>query len=203
MNVELEMPDGYFKARHQLADELLAAGAVRIAAPDFYIYGSRFTDHIRRLAARCMGYIQLVRQLPRDAVVGIPKADKLAEALANCTAAKRAEVRIQHTGRRGIACVGNHGPGEIAHVVVVNDQIRSGKQVLRMVQSLREAEATADHVLTLFDWELGAKEVLAREGVRLHSVYSIGDLFDTYVEYGAMSRYERASIGWKMAAQHA
>lgn len=197
---ETEMPDGYFQARNRLADELLQTGAVQIAAPLFVVDPSKFTEHVLATAARCLGYIQLVERLPCDAVFGRPHSgEPLAEAFAHCTAKDRVEMHIRPHGRRCIAEVLGRGFCRIRKVLVVNDQVRSGKQILQTVQSLREAEIEADHVLTLFDWERGARDMFKKENVTLRHVFGVSELLDNYVTTGRMSHYERASIQWRLA----
>ncbi|MGW5440588.1 orotate phosphoribosyltransferase [Nocardia asteroides] len=55
-------------------------------------------------------------------------------------------------------------------VVVVDDVVRSGTQVLRAVDRLQDAGATVLAALCVLDRELGGRERLAQYGVELHAL---------------------------------
>lgn len=196
------MPLGYYQAQRKLAMELVDAGAVTISAPDglFSVTTEKFTGSILATAARCMGYIQLIKNLSCDAVLGVPNTgEPLAKAVAHCLARKCVEMHIRHTGRRCIADVRGDGPGEVREVVVLDDQTKTGKLVAKTIEDLRQANVAAHHAIALFDWERGAAEVLKKKLVALHPVFTLNSLLDIYVETGRISHYTRATVGWRMA----
>lgn len=194
------MPSGFYQSRHKLAIELLDAGVVTIAPPEFEVDTEKVTPDILATAARCMGHIQLAKKLPLDAVLGVSKTgEPFAEALAHCIARKRVELRIQQRGRRCIAALNHYGPDKVQRVMVVDGQARTGTLLVQTVRELREAGLTVEHVFTLFDWEHGVRDILARMEIALYPVFTKDEIFDIYVKEGYLTPYARATIGWKMA----
>ncbi len=57
-----------------------------------------------------------------------------------------------------------------ARVLLVEDLITDGGSKLTFIEALRDAGAVVEDALVLFDREQGGTEVLATQGVRLHSV---------------------------------
>jgi orotate phosphoribosyltransferase len=70
------------------------------------------------------------------------------------------------------------GPGEALagkRVLVLDDVATTGNAILQAVAAARAAEAVADSALVLVDREEGASEALARDGIRLLSVFRARD----------------------------
>jgi len=60
-------------------------------------------------------------------------------------------------------------------VLVLDDVATTGNAILQAVAAARAAEAVADSALVLVDREEGASEALARDGIRLLSVFRARD----------------------------
>lgn len=59
---------------------------------------------------------------------------------------------------------------EGARVVLVDDVVRSGNQILRASERLRDAGATVVAAMCVLDRELGGRERLAQCGIELHAL---------------------------------
>ena len=70
--------------------------------------------------------------------------------------------------------------GEIdgRHLVVIEDVITSGGQVIESCRALREHGAQITTVLSVIDREAGGRENLAREGLELRSLFTMSQLRD-------------------------
>ena len=70
--------------------------------------------------------------------------------------------------------------GEIdeRHLVVIEDVITSGGQVIESCRALREQGAPITTVLCVIDREAGGRENLAREGLELRSLFTMSQLRD-------------------------
>ena len=68
--------------------------------------------------------------------------------------------------------------GDVAgkRLLIVEDVVTSGGQILLSAVALRERRATVEHVLCVIDRESGASEALAGEGLRLHSLFRMTEL---------------------------
>jgi len=54
--------------------------------------------------------------------------------------------------------------------------VTSGGQILLSVAELRKREAVVEDVLCVIDRESGGLEMLAKEGLRLHSLFRMSEL---------------------------
>ena len=68
--------------------------------------------------------------------------------------------------------------GDIAgkKLLIVEDVVTSGGQILLSAADLREREAIVEDVLCVIDREAGGLEKLANEGLRLHALFSMSEL---------------------------
>ncbi|WP_031518845.1 orotate phosphoribosyltransferase [Streptomyces sp. NRRL F-5123] len=109
------------------------------------------------LAGLEMGGIPVVTALGRH--TGIPCAfvRKEAKAYGTCRLAEGADV----TGRR---------------VLVVEDVVTSGGQIVLSTAELRALGARVDAALCVIDRAQGGSEALAAEGIRLHALLTAADL---------------------------
>jgi orotate phosphoribosyltransferase len=64
------------------------------------------------------------------------------------------------------------------NLLIIEDVVTSGGQVLLSAADLREREATVGDVLCVIDREAGGAEKLAREGLRLRSLFAMSELKD-------------------------
>jgi len=71
--------------------------------------------------------------------------------------------------------------GDIAgkKLLIVEDVVTSGGQILLSAADLRERQATVEDVFCVIDRESGGPEKLAGEGLRLHALFSMSELKKT------------------------
>ncbi|MEV4420562.1 orotate phosphoribosyltransferase [Patulibacter sp. NPDC049589] len=63
-------------------------------------------------------------------------------------------------------------------IVVIEDVVTSGGQVIESCAALRELGATVEHVACVIDRQAGGRERLARHGLALRSIFTQRDLRD-------------------------
>jgi len=73
-------------------------------------------------------------------------------------------------------------------VVLVDDLASTGDSALKTVNAVREAGGVVEDVVVLIDREQGAAELLAKEGVRLHSLMKVTDAARILYERGLLRR---------------
>ncbi len=71
---------------------------------------------------------------------------------------------------------GEHLAGQ--PVVVVEDVTTTGGSALMAIETLREAGAVVDHIVTIVDREEGATEAFAGAGITLHALYRKSEFAD-------------------------
>ncbi|MDJ0593969.1 MAG: bifunctional orotidine-5'-phosphate decarboxylase/orotate phosphoribosyltransferase [Pleurocapsa sp. MO_226.B13] len=139
-------------------------------------------------------YGDIVKTLEFDRIAGIPygalpTATGLALNLQRPMIFPRKEVKA-HGTRRLIE--GNFHPGET--VVVIDDILISGKSVMEGADKLKSASLKIEDIVVFIDHEGGAKERLADNGYRAHSVLSISDITATLYESGRIDREQYNSL---------
>ncbi|MFI0898576.1 orotate phosphoribosyltransferase [Streptomyces sp. NPDC020983] len=140
----------YFDKYRFEADPVLLDEIARRMAP-------LVPDGTQVLAGLEMGGIPVVTALGRH--TGLPCAfvRKQAKAYGTCRLAEGADV----TGRR---------------VLVVEDVVTSGGQIVLSTAELRALGARVDAALCVIDRAQGGTEALAAEGIRLHALLNAADL---------------------------
>lgn len=171
---------------------------LNLRTPDNPKKGTLTSDIVDRAAA-VMVQLQLAANLKCHAVVGVPRAgDPFARAFANIAGVPRLEMDKDEQGdKRRIAGV-KEAPNTsylLTKVLVLDDLATAGGSKLEAIQKLGEAGFEVADVLTLVDREQGAREELRKHGVTLHSVFTVSELLDIYVEAGEMTPYMRTKIG--------
>jgi orotate phosphoribosyltransferase len=96
-------------------------------------------------------------------------------------------------------------------VLLVDSAIFQGRHAVNDVRNLRERGATVKDFFVLFDWERRGAEMLEREGIKLHSLLTAGELFtmdfvagsgnsdgfmDLSTEYTPVTEYLRDRESW-------
>ena len=61
-------------------------------------------------------------------------------------------------------------------LLIVEDVVTTGRQVMEAVESVRERGAWVDHAICVIDREAGGPEALRRAGIRLTAWYKFGEL---------------------------
>jgi orotate phosphoribosyltransferase len=61
-------------------------------------------------------------------------------------------------------------------LLIVEDVVTTGGQILLSAQDLRAEGAVVDHALCVIDREAGGADVVGAEGIALHSLFRMSDL---------------------------
>jgi len=139
-------------------------------------------------------YSDIVQTLEFDRIAGIPygalpTATGLALNLQRPMIFPRKEVKA-HGTRRLIE--GNFNPGET--VVVIDDILISGKSVTEGADKLKSAGLKIKDIVVFIDHESGAKDRLANNGYRSHSVLAISEITQTLYESGRINQKQYNSF---------
>ncbi len=148
------------------------------------------------LAARCMWDIQFERKLTFDAIVGVPRAgNPFATALGQLTGKPVIELeKYEHGGKRSIESLTGLVSESVKKVVLVDDLITGADSKIEAIQVLRDVDLEVTDVVVLVDREQGGGEGLSEWSCNLHSVFTITELLDLYVEVGRMQQKLRDDI---------
>ncbi|MBI2409710.1 hypothetical protein HYV30_01560 [Candidatus Kaiserbacteria bacterium] len=131
-----------------------------------------------------------------DVVVGVPRAgDPFAKVIAGLAVAAWCSLAKEENGgtrsiaphRSALAAVGQTA-------LLVDDMITKADSKLEAIKVLRDAGLAVTDVVVLVDREQGGREELARHGCELHTVFTIADLLDLYVECGRIDPKLRLEI---------
>src|SRR2546422_3373012 len=114
---------------------------------------------------------------------GLPWASVLAYSLSKPLVYVRKEVK--HHGREKMV-EGLLAPGD--RVLLVDDVITTGHNVLAALQTLRAEGGVIEDALVLVDREEGGRARLLKEGVTLHSVTRISELAQSLLDMDAISQ---------------
>jgi orotate phosphoribosyltransferase len=114
---------------------------------------------------------------------GLPWASVLAYSLAKPLVYTRKDIKL-HGRERTVE--GILTPGET--VLLVDDVITTGKNILTALQSIRGEGGVVEHALVLLDREEGGGEHLQKEGVKLHSVARISAIAKKLLDMDAITK---------------
>ncbi|MBO0888468.1 orotate phosphoribosyltransferase [Candidatus Bathyarchaeota archaeon] len=120
---------------------------------------------------------------------GLPWASVLAYSLSKPLVYVRKE--IKHHGREKMV-EGMLRPGD--RVLLVDDVITTGHNILAALQTLRAEGGVVDQALVLVDREEGGKEHLRKEGVELYSVTRISELAEKLLDMDAITQSQFEEI---------
>ena len=102
---------------------------------------------------------------------GIPLAVLLSQRTGLPTRFVRKEAKAYGTRR-----LAEGGPIDGRRLLIVEDVVTSGGQVIASSRELRERGATVTHALCVIDRHAGGAEALAAEGIRLAPLFTMHDL---------------------------
>lgn len=145
--------------------------------------------------------IVLEERLVFQIVVGIPKAgNPMAKAFVKASADILAYDRLiflekeeTETGRRILPIIsGDYFQKDI--VVIIDDLITRADTKIETAEALRSNELIARDCIVLVDRQQGGKEQLAEHGIKLHSVFTMSELLDIYVEAGLISEETKEEV---------
>ncbi|OGG93848.1 hypothetical protein A2609_01205 [Candidatus Kaiserbacteria bacterium RIFOXYD1_FULL_47_14] len=155
------------------------------------------TPEIVEFAARCMRDVQANRGLSFDATAGIPRAgDPFAKALARLYGMNAIVLeKIERDGKRCVALPSDFWlPARIKKALGVDDLITKADSKREAIGVWRGVGLEVTDILVLVDREQGGREELAGLGCTLHSVFTITELLDLYVDAGKMTSHLRIDI---------
>ena len=79
-------------------------------------------------------------------------------------------------------------------VVVVDDLTTTGGSKFEAIEKLTQADLLVEDVVVLIDRESGAQEALAREGLKLHAVFTLTQLVDHLFSQGKINQEEVSAV---------
>lgn len=128
------------------------------------------------------------------AVAGIPHAgDPIVEALERITPAPRG-FRIVKLGKKeenGKRCIVSldgfeYRSGEI--IVPIDDLVTEANTKIEAIDAIREQGGIVYDLCILVDRQQGGRDGLERAGIRVHSCFSLVELFDFYFKEGMINK---------------
>ena len=141
-----------------------------------------FRSSIGLLAEEARG-IKTIDKIGGIPTGGLPWASVLAYSLSKPLVYVRKEVK--HHGREKMV-EGILAPGD--RVLLVDDVITTGRNILTALQTLRAEGGVIEDALVLVDREEGGRARLLKEGVTLHSVTRISELAQSLLDMDAISQ---------------
>jgi orotate phosphoribosyltransferase len=124
---------------------------------------------------------------------GLPWASVLAYSLAKPLVYTRKDIKL-HGRERSVE--GILTPGE--RVLLVDDVITTGKNILTALQSIRGEGGVVENALVLLDREEGGGEHLQKEGVKLHSVAKISAVAKKLFDMDAITKIQFEELSGEM-----
>jgi uridine monophosphate synthetase len=123
-------------------------------------------------------YVSLLRGCSRaDRIVGVPTAGiSLATIVSQKTGIPMAYVRNEERAH-GLGKMIEGEMDEGNSVVLVDDLVTTGRSVIETSSILRRAGARVSDLICLIDREQGGRKRLEEEGIRVHSLLTVGELF--------------------------
>jgi len=114
---------------------------------------------------------------------GLPWASVLAYALAKPLVYTRKDIKL-HGREKSVE--GILTPGD--KVLLIDDVITTGKNILTALQSIRGEGGVVENALVLLDRQEGGEQHLLKEGVKLHSVARISTVAQKLLDMDAISK---------------
>ncbi len=120
---------------------------------------------------------------------GVPYASILAYTLSKPFLYVRREWK-PHGGERRVE--GQLLPGE--RVVVIDDLVTTGKNILQAAEAIRAEGGRVEHVVVLIDRQEGGKKALASSGLRLHAFATITEIARRLMQAGVIEDEQYQAI---------
>lgn len=193
--------------RDGLAAELVQTGCVALGEfrlrsgeiSPIYLDLRRLASHPRTLARAAAAYVPILESLEFDRLAGLPYAGlPIATAVALRTGVPMIYPRreVKDYGTRA-SVEGEYRAGE--RVVLIDDVATSGGTKIEAAERLRAAGLEVQDVVVLVDRQSGADASLKAAGLRLHSVFTLGDLLGEWEQAGLISPDTLAEIRHALA----
>jgi len=136
-----------------------------------------------------------------DAVASVPRAgDPFVESLLGVLDLPVPCIRLEKTddvgdGTRAVTSVADRAkcPPD-STVLVVDDLITGADTKMEAVSVLTNARFVVTDIVVLVDREQGGREELGKEGITLHSVFTLSALLGYCLESGRISQSQRAQV---------
>jgi len=135
------------------------------------------------LLARNAGSIEGIDKIGGIPTGGLPWAAVLAYALSKPLVYTRKDIKL-HGREKTIE--GILTPGD--RVLLIDDVITTGKNILTALQSIRGEGGVVENALVLLDRQEGGEQHLMKEGVRLHSVAKIETVAHKLLDMDAITK---------------
>ncbi len=122
-------------------------------------------------------------------LAGIPFASQIAYNLKKPFLYVRKGVRLHGRQRRveGILVSGDR-------VLLVDDLVTTGLTLKRAAEAVRAEGGVVNEAVAFLDREEGGKEILARSGIKLHSLLKMSEVANTLFEIGAIDEESLKTI---------
>lgn len=188
--------------KENIAAQLFEIGAIQfgkftlksgIESP-FYIDLRRIVAYPQLLSEISELFYEKMRVFPYSQICGVPYT-----ALPIATAIslkhdipmlmKRKEAKDYGTKKM---IEGVYKPNE--QVIIIEDIATSGKSVFETITALNQEGLTVQDVIVLVDRMQGASENLKSKGYHLHSVYTLTELLDYYVDHNFLSKEMKLKV---------
>jgi uridine monophosphate synthetase len=196
-------------ARQSLLTKLYQLGAIRFGQftlasglpSPLYIDLRLLVSDPSLLRQAAAAYAAALAGVPYDRLAGVPYAALPIGAALSLHVGKpllypRKEVKAYGLGK---AIEGAWQPGE--RVVVVEDLVTSGGSTLKTVELLRAAGLVVEDVVVLIDREQGGRANLAAAGLKLHAVFTLGQVLDNLHHAGLLDAATVAEVQAYLAHQ--
>lgn len=141
------------------------------------------------------GVLKKTQRLAGIPTAGIAYAAVLAFNLNKPMLYIRKEVKEHGRGRR---IEGLLRPGE--RVVVLDDVITTGKNIVEAVDAIRSEGGVAEDAVVLLDRKQGGEKNLAKVGVKLHSFTTIRRVADVLLDRGTLDEVQHKEIMQQMVS---
>jgi uridine monophosphate synthetase len=198
----LEGGGGVGEGEEQLAEDLLAAGAVRFGefilksgqVSPIYLDLRRLVSYPAILRRAGDAYARILRELEYDRIAGIPYAAlPLATAAALTLEKPLIYPRREAKGYGTQATIeGEFRAGET--VVVLDDLATTGETKFEAIEKLTGAGLKVRDIVVLIDREQGAGRVLAEAGLTLHAVTTLPRLLEIWRTRGRITEPQYALV---------
>ena len=148
------------------------------------------TPEIVQMGADCLHSLAFRENLQYARVAGVPNAgDPFAQEFAGIPfVTQRLQlVKGKKDGKRAITGIDGEIPQKGTRVLLLDDLITTAGSKVLAIKVLEDHGLVVEDVLVLIDREQGGHEELRKAGYRLHSVFTMTELFGIYRDSGKIS----------------